>query len=169
MRIGELSARTGASPRSIRYYEDQGLVTSVRTGSGQRTYAESAVERVRLIRRLFDAGIGSRTMAGLLPCLTDPSIRTPWLAGRLRAERERIVAEIAELGRTVAALDAVIGGLDEPPQPIAGRAVAGLDDPFGPGEAEHPAGLGVLDAEGPVSAVAQPPQLAQHEAGLRVP
>jgi DNA-binding transcriptional MerR regulator len=111
MRIGDLSARTGASARSIRYYEEQGLLTSVRSGSGQRTYPEAAVDRVLLIRRLFEAGIPSRTMYELLPCMSDPSIRTPWLAGRLRGERERIVAQIAELSRTVDALDAVIGDM----------------------------------------------------------
>lgn len=112
MRIGELSARTGASTRSIRYYEEQGLLTSERSRSGQRTYAEAAVDRVALIRRLFDAGISSRTMYDLLPCMTDPSIRTPWLTGRLRAERERILGEIAQLTQTVAALDSVIGDLE---------------------------------------------------------
>jgi DNA-binding transcriptional MerR regulator len=111
VRIGELSTRTGASARSIRYYEQQGLLASVRTASGQRTYPEAAVNRVVLIRRLFDAGISSRTMAGLLPCLTDPSIRTPWLTDRLRDERERIVGEIEQLTQTVAALDTVIGDL----------------------------------------------------------
>lgn len=111
MRIGELSVRTGASARSIRYYEEQGLLTSVRTGSGQRTYPEAAVDRVALIRRLFDAGISSRTMYDLLPCMSDPSIRTPWLTDRLRAERERIVGEIEQLTLTVEALDSVIGDL----------------------------------------------------------
>ena len=118
MRIGELSARTGASPRSIRYYEDQGLLTSVRSGSGQRTYAEAAVDRVLLIRRLFDAGIPSRTMSDLLPCLSDPSIRTPWLTDRLRTERERIVGEIEQLTQTVEALDTVIGDLQPEATPL---------------------------------------------------
>ena len=117
MRIGELSVRTGASARSIRYYEEQGLLTSVRSGSGQRTYPEAAVDRVVLIRRLFDAGISSRTMYDLLPCMSDPSIRTPWLTDRLRVERERIVGEIAELRQTVDALDAVIGDLLPQPAP----------------------------------------------------
>ncbi|WP_374225966.1 MerR family DNA-binding transcriptional regulator [Micromonospora sp. C41] len=42
MRIGELSARTGVSARSIRYYEQQGLLAALRTPSGQRVFAESA-------------------------------------------------------------------------------------------------------------------------------
>ncbi|MEW2441090.1 MerR family transcriptional regulator [Micromonospora marina] len=71
MRIGELSARTGVSARSIRYYEQQGLLAAVRTASGQRVFAESAVDRVRLVQRLFDAGLSSRRVAELLPCVTD--------------------------------------------------------------------------------------------------
>ena len=124
MRIGELSARTGASARSIRYYEEQGLLASVRTATGQRTYAEAAVDRVVLIRRLFDAGISSRTMYDLLPCMTDPSIRTPWLTDRLRDERERILGEIDQLTQTVAALDRAIGDLrpqETSPQEISPR------------------------------------------------
>ena len=49
MRIGDLSAATGASARSLRYYEQQGLLASERSSGGQRHYPESAVERVTLI------------------------------------------------------------------------------------------------------------------------
>jgi len=108
MRIGELSARTGVSARSIRYYEEQGLLVSMRTASGQRIFPEAAVERVRLIQWLFDAGLSSKRMYELLPCMTNPDIRTSWLTDRLREERERIVAEMAQLARTVSALDCIV-------------------------------------------------------------
>jgi DNA-binding transcriptional MerR regulator len=108
MRIGELAARTGASVRSIRYYEEQGLLVSMRTASGQRIFPEAAVERVNLIQRLFDAGLSSKRMYELLPCMTNPDIRTSWLTDRLRAERERMVAEMAQLARTVSALDRIV-------------------------------------------------------------
>lgn len=36
MRFGDLAARTGASVRAIRYYEEQHLLTSVRSPGGQR-------------------------------------------------------------------------------------------------------------------------------------
>ncbi|MCI4061914.1 MerR family transcriptional regulator [Micromonospora sp. R77] len=111
MRIGELAGRTGVSARSIRYYEQQGLLVSRRTASGQRLFAEAAVERVRLIQRLFDAGLSSKRMYELLPCMTNPDIRTSWLTDRLREERERIVAEMAQLAATVSALERVIGDL----------------------------------------------------------
>lgn len=41
MRIGELSARTGASRRSLRYYEEQGRLVSSRSSSGQHHYEDN--------------------------------------------------------------------------------------------------------------------------------
>ncbi|WP_458315938.1 MerR family transcriptional regulator [Mycolicibacterium brisbanense] len=71
MRIGELSRRTGVSERSLRYYEQQGLLAATRTPNGQRQYAETAVDRVIHIQELFAAGLRSNTIAGLLPCMRD--------------------------------------------------------------------------------------------------
>ncbi|WP_406068552.1 MerR family transcriptional regulator [Micromonospora sp. NBC_01638] len=126
MRIGELAARTGVSARSIRYYEQQELLVPMRTASGQRIFPEAAVERVRLIQRLFDAGLSSRRMYELLPCMTNPGIRTSWLTDRLREERERVVAEMAQLARTVSALDRIVEDMtiDEPTDGPAARAAA---------------------------------------------
>jgi len=45
MRIGELAARAGVSVRALRYYEEQNLLASVRSPSGQRQYPDSAVDR----------------------------------------------------------------------------------------------------------------------------
>ncbi|MFD1086247.1 MerR family transcriptional regulator [Micromonospora andamanensis] len=125
MRIGELAARTGVSARSIRYYEEQGLLVSTRTASGQRIFSEAAVQRVRLIQRLFDAGLSSRRMYELLPCMTNPDIRTSWLTDRLGEERDRVVAEMAQLARTVSALEDIIDDMavDEQPQ-VSGAGAA---------------------------------------------
>jgi DNA-binding transcriptional MerR regulator len=109
MRIGELSRRTGASPRSLRYYENQGLLTSSRSASGQRWYAESAVERVHLVRRLLLAGLSSTTIAEVLPCVQKPSEQASDAAWtRLLEERARIDATMADLTVTRDSLDQVI-------------------------------------------------------------
>lgn len=109
MRIGELSERSGASVRSLRYYEEQGLLTSERSPSGQRHYAEGSVDRVRFLRRLFAAGLSSRAIAELLPCVDAPSARHTDEAWELLvAERERLDAHIADLLRTRDSLDEVI-------------------------------------------------------------
>jgi DNA-binding transcriptional MerR regulator len=110
MRIGELSKRTGVSPRSLRYYEEQGLLTSSRSGAGQRHYSDAAVQRVSLIRQLFDAGLSSRVIATLLPCVDLPDdlgVAEETFTAMMR-ERDRIDAEIAHLIDTRDALDVVI-------------------------------------------------------------
>ncbi|MGW4113033.1 MerR family transcriptional regulator [Actinosynnema sp. NPDC004786] len=110
MRIGELSRRTGVSPRSLRYYEEQGLLTSSRSGAGQRHYSDAEVQRVSLIRRLFEAGMSSRVIATVLPCVDvpgDPGVAEETFTAMMR-ERERIDAEIAQLVETRDALDVLI-------------------------------------------------------------
>ncbi len=113
MRIGELAARTGVSERSLRYYEKQGLLGSDRTPGGHRDYLEQAVDRVVLIQSLFAAGLHSRKIAQLLPCMRDADggpneIATPRLVEDLTAERERLDVMIADLLRSRGVLDEVI-------------------------------------------------------------
>ncbi|MGW4527372.1 MerR family transcriptional regulator [Amycolatopsis sp. NPDC004378] len=110
MRIGELSRRTGASARSLRYYEAQGLLTSVRSEAGQRHYSDAEVERVALIRQLFDAGLSSRVIATVLPCVEtpgDPGV-VEFAFATMKRERDRIDAEIARLRETRDALDVLL-------------------------------------------------------------
>ncbi|WP_433501240.1 MerR family transcriptional regulator [Sphaerimonospora sp. CA-214678] len=107
MRIGELAARSGVSARALRYYEEQGLLNAHRSDSGQRHYPESAADRVDLIQMLYAAGLSSRTIAELLPCV-DAKVSTPASRARLAAERDRIDAQIAALIRTRDRLDTVI-------------------------------------------------------------
>ncbi|WP_086853398.1 MerR family transcriptional regulator [Amycolatopsis kentuckyensis] len=110
MRIGELSKRTGVSPRSLRYYEEQGLLTSSRSEAGQRHYAEADVQRVALVRQLFDAGLSSRVIATVLPCVDIPDdldVAEETFAAMMR-ERDRLDADIAHLVETRDALDALI-------------------------------------------------------------
>lgn len=109
MRIGELAERTGASVRSLRYYEEQGLLTSERSTSGQRHYPEEAVDRVALLRRLYGAGLTSRVITELLPCTYAPSIESSDDAfERMLTERAKLNAHIDELRSTLRALDEVI-------------------------------------------------------------
>jgi DNA-binding transcriptional MerR regulator len=69
MRIGEAAKRAGVSVRALRYYEEQGLLTSDRSPGGQREYDEQAVDRVRFFQQLYAAGLPSRRIAELLPCV----------------------------------------------------------------------------------------------------
>lgn len=65
MRIGELSERTGASPRSLRHYEQCGLLASQRGGGGHRLYNEADVAQVRFIQGLLSAGLSTSLIGEL--------------------------------------------------------------------------------------------------------
>jgi len=67
MHIGEVAARTGLSHRTMRHWEEAGLVIpSGRTDGGFRLYTEQDVERVLLIRRMKPLGFTIDEMKRLL-------------------------------------------------------------------------------------------------------
>ncbi|MEZ0494581.1 MerR family transcriptional regulator [Kineococcus sp. TBRC 1896] len=107
MRIGEVAKRSGVSVRALRYYEEQGLLQSERSPGGQRHYPDSAVERVRFIQNLYAAGLASKAVLRILPCM-DHGILTDEMQDRLLAERERVQAQLEELTATRDKLDDVI-------------------------------------------------------------
>ena len=107
MRIGDIAQQVGVSTRALRYYEEQGLLASERTVAGQRVYAESAIERVRLIHQFFTAGVPSRTILQLLPCV-ETGTASPAVFEVLEAERTRISAAMADLAAARDALDRMI-------------------------------------------------------------
>ena len=101
MRIGELATRSGVSVRALRYYEEQGLLASERSASGQRRYAGSAEARVRLIQQLYAAGLSSRTIVEFLPCI-HARVSTPETRiDGLRETRDRLDAVIADAAAAV--------------------------------------------------------------------
>jgi DNA-binding transcriptional MerR regulator len=113
MRIGELADRAGVSVRSLRYYEQQGLLVPARTPGGHRDYPEAAVDRVIRIQELFAAGLHSKKIVRLLPCMRDadggPSERADEkLVGELTTERDRIDRMIGDLARSREVLTGVI-------------------------------------------------------------
>lgn len=58
MLIGELAKRTGVNPKTIRYYEDIGLMPrAARASSGYRQYAREDVERLAFIRNAKTLGV----------------------------------------------------------------------------------------------------------------
>ena len=109
MRIGELAERTGVSVRALRYYEEQGLLTSERSESGQRRYAGNAVDRVRLIQQLYGAGISSASILEMLPCVLT-GVAAPDVLAKLHGHRSSVVRQIEELQETLLRLDSVIAG-----------------------------------------------------------
>lgn len=107
MRIGEVAAAAGVSTRALRYYEERNLLPAERSLSGQRHYTEAAIDRVRLIQQLYAAGLSSRVIAEVLPCV-HTGVATPALLDLLAAERDRIDQQAHGLLETRDRLDGVI-------------------------------------------------------------
>lgn len=107
MRIGELARRTGVSVRALRYYEEQRLLIPERSPSGQRLYTDESAGRVRLVQELYAAGLPSRKIYELLPCMATGEV-VPELLKRLAAERDRIDRQIRDMTSARERLDAII-------------------------------------------------------------
>ncbi len=107
LRIGELAGRSGVSVRALRYYEEQGLLEAGRTPAGQRVYPESAAEKVRFFQQLYAAGLTSRNIAELLPCIdtghTDAEQRR-----MLHKQRDHIQGKLDELNAVLGRLDDIL-------------------------------------------------------------
>ncbi|WP_329018006.1 MerR family transcriptional regulator [Streptomyces sp. NBC_00690] len=92
MRIGELAERIGASTRSLRYYEEQGLLSPSRDSNGYRDYDEAALVRARNIKELLDVGLTTDDVLRYaeLGCLERPLTTAPRCRGELNTARERL-------------------------------------------------------------------------------
>ncbi|WP_019814898.1 MerR family transcriptional regulator [Saccharomonospora saliphila] len=109
MRIGEVSARTGLSLRTIRYYEEVGLVApSTRTQGGFRLYTQPDVDRITLVQRMKPLGFSLEEMHELLELLQpardadgNPSTLGERELRRLREFTEAAERRCAELRATL--------------------------------------------------------------------
>jgi DNA-binding transcriptional MerR regulator len=107
LKIGQLAKRSGVSVRALRYYEERGLLQAGRTPAGQRVYQESDVDRVRFYQQMYAAGLTSRNIAQLLPCIDSGHTNAEQRA-MLREQRDRIQANADELTAVLERLDGII-------------------------------------------------------------
>jgi DNA-binding transcriptional MerR regulator len=111
LRIGELAARAGVSPRTVDYYTGLGLLTpSRRSGGNFRLYRSTDVQQIGTIRRLEAHGLRLEEIAHLLnpdgddhrECVQDPTSGCPGdphaLTDRLTTlvEQARVLQDVAD-------------------------------------------------------------------------
>ena len=113
MAIGELSERTGVSVRALRHYEQNELLSAMRTGTGHRRFAPDAVETVRRIRLFLDAGMPLAAVAQVLTCFDDEGAHLhPCVADHLRAQLHAVEERIERLDGqrdTISRLQRLVG------------------------------------------------------------
>jgi MerR family transcriptional regulator, repressor of the yfmOP operon len=123
LRIGEAAARVGVSNRTLRYYEELGLLTpSGRTSGGARRYTDDDIARLEHIRELQELmGFNLDEILEVVR-IEDrlASLRAEWRAGRPPQRRAEILAEAlrhnaslrARVEAKIARLDQFLEGLD---------------------------------------------------------
>lgn len=90
MQVGELSARTGASVRSIRHYESAGLLHATRRDNGYREFDAASIDRVRIIRDLLETGFTVDEIGSLASCLYEPSTASDCCARTVSLYRKKL-------------------------------------------------------------------------------
>jgi DNA-binding transcriptional MerR regulator len=65
-RIGEIAEKLGLSPRSIRYYEEVGILRPTRSDGGFRLYSERDINTIRMVLRFKDLGLALDEIRALL-------------------------------------------------------------------------------------------------------
>ena len=108
--IGEVSRRSGVASSALRFYEDRGLITSERAGSGHRRYARPVLRRIAFIVFAQRVGLTLGEIGAELAKLPEGRVpaRRDW-ARLSRRWSTRIDERIAELERLKAGLTECIG------------------------------------------------------------
>ncbi|WP_417462900.1 MerR family transcriptional regulator [Kordiimonas sp.] len=57
MNIGEVAAKCGLRPKTIRYYESRGFVQPVRSGNGYRNYSAQDLQQLRFLAQMRRLGL----------------------------------------------------------------------------------------------------------------
>lgn len=108
--IGQVAERTGVATSALRYWEDLGLIASIRTTGNQRRYERATIRRVSFIRAAQRVGLSLEEIGSALQAL--PEGRTPtaqdW-ARLSRAWRSRLDEQIRRIERLRDKLDGCIG------------------------------------------------------------
>lgn len=122
MNIGDAAKQAGVPAKTIRYYDEIGLIApSARGGNGYRDYDENAVESLRFVRHARGLGFSVEDCRALLSLYRDrnrASGDVKALAGRHLRHIDEKIAELESMKRTLETLMARCHGDDRPDCPI---------------------------------------------------
>lgn len=122
MKISDVADRSGLPPKTIRYYEDIGLVRpAVRQGNGYRDYDDRDVQMLRFLKRARGLGFSVADCRNLISLYQDRDRASADVKALARHRVEEIDRKIAELHSMRDALDHLIErchGDDRPDCPI---------------------------------------------------
>lgn len=107
--IGELAARSGLKPQTIRYYERLGILSRpVRTAAGYRRYDERALEELELVKAARSLGFSLNEIKGILGVVRAGPARCSPVLEVARRRLAKLDDVLASLKQTRTALAAAI-------------------------------------------------------------
>ncbi|MEM0947013.1 MAG: Cu(I)-responsive transcriptional regulator [Pseudomonadota bacterium] len=127
MNISDVAQRSGLPPKTIRYYEDIGLVTPPRGANGYRQFTEVHVHKLAFLGRARAFGFSiedCRTLLGLYEDESRTSAEVKELAQTHLAEIEGKISALAEMRDTLRTLVHSCAGDDRPDCPILATLAA---------------------------------------------
>jgi Cu(I)-responsive transcriptional regulator len=131
MNIGEVAARSGLPSKTIRYYEDIGLIRPQRSGNGYRAFRESDLHKLIFLGRARALGFSiedCRALLGLYEDETRESAQVKAIAAQHLATIDRKIAELRTMRDTLSHLMEACHGDDRPDCPILDDLAGGSDE-----------------------------------------
>jgi DNA-binding transcriptional MerR regulator len=109
--IAEAAAETGLTTHTLRYYERDGLMlhSVLRSASGHRRYSERDLTWIEMITRLRSTGMPIRDVRRYADLVRAGSGNEAERLDLLKGHRERVEAQLAEVGAHLRAIDHKIG------------------------------------------------------------
>lgn len=109
MNIGDVAAASGLAAKTIRYYEDIGLVVPPRAENGYRVYRDRDAHMLRFIARARSLGFSIEDCRALLSLYEDSGRASADVKRLARAHLAEIEAKIARLRDMRGALSHLVG------------------------------------------------------------
>jgi DNA-binding transcriptional MerR regulator len=78
------------SLRSLRYYEEKGLLSPVRQENGYREYGEADIEKIGLIRLYFSLGLSVKEITDFFSCAFHDGTRLPCLPNAIEVGEKKL-------------------------------------------------------------------------------
>ena len=129
MNISKASEQSGLPKKTIRYYEDIGLVVADRKAKGYRDYSDAHLHKLRFVQRSRGLGFSIDVCRDLLSLYEDQqraSADVKAIAEARIADIEHKIAELQDLRDTLANLVRHCHGDDRPDCPILNELAAPL-------------------------------------------
>lgn len=121
MNISQAGARSGLPPKTIRFYEEIGLITPTRQANGYRVFSQDDLHKLAFLRRARALGFSTDECRQLIGLYTDQTRASADVKALATAQLKRIDAQLAELQemrRTLAQLVSACAGDSRPDCPI---------------------------------------------------